>query len=352
MKALVTGATGIVGSNLVRTLLAQGYQVRVLLRPRSDARALRRLPVEKWTGDVLDKETLNGVADGCKYVFHAAALFAYSGYSRTELSNLAVQGTENILKEASESKVDRVVLTSSTIVLGSSTTPDVRDEHSSFDDQHPSDYTQSKVQQERAALEIASQLALNLVVVCPGLTIGAHDYRLSPSNASVVNYLNDPLRSTFLGGCNLVAAQDVAIGHVLAAERGVSGARYVLGGDNLYWKDVHGMISTLAGTFGPSLTLNNTATYLAAAMAETSARLMGKRPQVTRDEATMAGRFYWYSNAAIAQLGFKPMSAEEALAETLAWLIHRAYLNESVIDSLKPDPRVLDHYRTMSGVIA
>lgn len=352
MKALVTGATGVVGSNLVRALLAENYEVRVLLRSGSDARALRRLPIEKWTGDVLEKDSLKGMAAGCNFVFHAAALFAYSGYSVRQLNDLAVDGTRNVLSEASASAVDRVVVTSSTIVLGSSATAEVRNEQSPFDDQYPSNYTQSKVQQELAAVEIARNLDLDLVVVCPGLTVGAHDYRLSPSNASVVNYLNDPLRATFLGGCNIVAAQDVAKGHVIAAVRGVRGARYVLGGENLYWKDVHRLISKLAGTFGPSLTLNNTATYLAAAAAETSARLMGKKPQVTRDEATMAGRFYWYSNAAIKQLGFCPVSAEDALAETLAWLIHRAYLNESVIDSLSPDPRVMDHFASMSGVIA
>jgi dihydroflavonol-4-reductase len=301
---------------------------------------------------VLDENTLQGAADGCDFVFHAAAIFSYSGYSLEYLEDLAVRGTRNVLSAASEANVSRVIVTSSTIVLGSSSTTDVRDEQSPFDDKHPSNYTLSKVCQERAAIEIASELGLDLIVVCPGLTIGSHDYRLGPSNASIANYLNDPLRSTFLGGCNIVSAQDVAKGHIIAALRGESGARYVLGGENLYWKDVHTVVSKLAGTFGPSLTLNHTATYLAAAMAETSARLMGKPPVVTRDEAVMAGRFYWYSNAAIKRLGFQPGSTEEALAETLAWLIHRAFLNESVLDNLSPDPRVLDHYRAISGAMA
>lgn len=352
MKALVTGATGVVGSNLVRALLAEDFEVRVLLRPSSDASAIRRLPVERWSGDVLDKDTLNGVAIGCDFVFHAAAIFSYSGYSLDDLEDLAVRGTRNVLIAAREAKVRRAVVTSSTIVLGSSSKPEIRDEHSTFDEKYPSNYTLSKVRQELAAIEIACELGLDLVVVNPGLTIGAHDYRLGPSNASIANYLNDPMRCTFLGGCNIISAKDVAKGHIIAALRGEANTRYVLGGENLYWKDVHLLVSKLAGTFGPSLTLNHTATYLAAAMAETSARLMGKIPVVTRDEATMSGRFYWYSNAAIKKLGFQPASSEEALSETLAWLIHRAFLNESVLDNLSPDPGVLSQYRAITGAVA
>jgi hypothetical protein len=98
--------------------------------------------------------------------------------------------------------------------------------------------------------------------------------------------------------------------------------------------------------------LNHTSTYLAAAAAEATARLMGRRPAVTREEATMACRYYWYSSAAIAALGYAPRSAEDALADALAWLIHRAYLAESVIDRLAPDQRVTERLGQLRGVAA
>jgi dihydroflavonol-4-reductase len=344
MKTLVTGATGLVGGNLVRALLDGGHQVRVLVRPTSDASTLRGLAVERLSGDVLEAASLHGVADGCEVVFHAAAVFAYWGYTRGELEEIAVRGTCNVLAAARAAGVRRVVMTSSSVVLGSGAGPGVRDEDSRQNEPNPSSYTLSKMRQEQAALELARELDLDLVVVCPTLTVGGHDYRLSPSNGSLVNYLNDPLRSTFLGGCNIVSARDVATGHLIAAARGARGARYVLGSENLHWREVHGLISQLGGTFGPSLTLNNTATYLMASMVETSARLVGIRPAVTRDEAAMAGRFYWYSSAALARLGYAPRPSREALAEALAWLIHRAYLNESVIDGLAPDPLVTAHH--------
>ena len=350
MRALVTGATGIVGNNLVRELLDNDYEVRVLVRPVSDTTPLRRLPVECWPGDILDYQSLVGVADKCSLVFHAAALFAYSGFTQGELDEIAVNGTRNVITAAAHAGVDRVVVTSSTVTLGSATSAVVRNERSTFEDRYPPSYTLSKVRQEKVAFEFSRELGLDLVVVCPGLTVGPFDYRLGPSNATIVNYLNDPMRFTFPGGCNIVSARDVAAGHVIAALQGVAGSRYVVGGENLHWRDVHRMISALAGTFGPTYTLNNTSTYLAAAAAEMSARIMGKRPSVTRDEAAMACRYYWYSSDALTRLGYSATPCEDALAEALAWLIHRSYLSESVVDRLEPDDRVRKHLQELRGV--
>ena len=348
MKALVTGATGLVGSNLVRALLRGGHKVRVLVRPGSDLSSLRRMSLEMRTGDILDEESLMGVANKCDIVFHVAAVFAYGGSSRNEREKIAVEGTKNVLQMAHRANVPRVVITSSSVTLGSSVQPDVRDENCTFNERDPSYYTLSKLAQERAAQAMATELNQDFVIVCPALTVGPFDYRLGPSSASIANYLNDPFRSTFLGGCNIVAAEDVAAGHIIAAKRGESGKRYVLGAENLHWRDVHKCISTLAGTFGPSFTLNNTASYLMAAAAESTARLMGTKPMATRDEAAMSGRYYWYSSREMEKLGYSPVSSCNALAQSIAWLIHRACLNESVLDILKPAPSVVEYHELLS----
>jgi len=341
MKVLVTGATGIVGSNLVRALLGASHDVRVLVRPSSDVRSLAGLPIKLCEGDVLEPASLRAAVKGRAVVFHAAAVFSYWGRSAEERNDLAVRGTRNVLEAARKADVGRVVVTSSSVVLGSAATRQVLDETAAIEEADPSAYTLSKVFQERAAFERGAELGLDVVAVCPTLVMGAFDYRLSPSNATVVNYLNDPFRSTFMGGCNIVAARDVAAGHIIAAERGLAGCRYVLGSENLTWQEVHRLISELAGTFGPSLVLNHTASYLAASAAEVSARLTGLRPMVTRDEAKMSGRFYWYSHERIAALGYAPMSARQALAEALAWLIARSHIADSVMERLELAPEVL-----------
>lgn len=341
MKVLVTGATGIVGSNLIRALLGVSHDVRVLVRTSSDLRSLQDLPIELCEGDILDPIGLRAAVKGRTVVFHAAAVFSYWGMSADEQSDLAVRGTRNVLEAARKARVRRVVVTSSSVVLGSTATPQVLDEATATEEQDPSAYTRSKVRQEEIAFMIGKELGLDVVAVCPTLVMGAFDYRLSPSNANIVNYLNDPFRSTFIGGCNIVSAGDVATGHILAAERGKAGCRYVLGSENLTWQDAHRMISDLTGTFGPSIVLNHTASYLAAAAAEASARLTATRPMVTRDEAKMSGRFYWYSHERIAGLGYAPVSARRALAEAIAWLMMRSYIADSVMGKLKLAPEVV-----------
>lgn len=341
MKALVTGATGIIGSNLVRALLGAGYDVRVLLRATSDARSLAGLAIERCEGDVLEPGTLDAAVQDCAVVFHAAAVFSYWGQSAEALQDLAIGGTRNVLAAAKRAGIPRVVVTSSSVVLGSSATPGTRDEAAVFDEPDPPAYTLSKLRQESAAFEIGADLGIEVVAVCPTLAIGPHDYRLSPSNAYIVNYFNDPFRSTFVGGCNFVSARDVAAGHILAAEKGTPGSRYVVGSENITWRQAHELLSDLGGTFGPSVVLNHTASYLAAMGAEIAARLTGARPAATRDEAKMSTRFYWYEHERLARLGYAPMPVRQALAEAMAWLLGRAYLADSVMEKLKPAPDVL-----------
>ncbi|MGA2552346.1 MAG: NAD-dependent epimerase/dehydratase family protein [Burkholderiaceae bacterium] len=340
MKVLVTGATGIVGSNLVRALIGASHRVRVLVRPSSDLRSLQDLPIEVVEGDVLEPERVRAAARGCKVLFHAAAVFSYWSEDAASQEDLAVRGTRTVLEAAREAGVARVVVTSSSVVLGSTARRRVLDEANAIEETDPSAYTKSKIAQEKTAFEIGAALGLDVIAVCPTLVMGPYDFRLSPSNANIVNYLNDPFRSTFMGGCNIVSAADVAQGHLIAALRGQPGCRYVLGSENLTWQEVHGLISELTGTFGPSIVLNHTASYLAAMAAEVAALYSGRRPVVSRDEAKMSTRFYWYSHARMAELGYKPAAARQALGDAIAWLIARTYINDSVRERLKLAPPV------------
>jgi dihydroflavonol-4-reductase len=334
-RALVTGATGLVGGHIVRTLVAAGHPVRVLVRPGADLRGLHGLAVDAVEGDVLEPGSLIPAARGCALVFHAAAVFAYSGMNAQAQTELAVNGTRNVIAAANTAGARRVVVTSSSVVLGSTSTPQVLDESTPVAEPHPSAYTRSKIAQDAAALAAGGACGQDVVCVCPTLVIGAFDYRLSPSNANIVNYLNDPFRSTFLGGCNLVCAEDVGVAHLIAATHGEAGARYIAGSENLTWPQVHELISRLTGTFGPSLRLNHTAAYLAAAAAEMSARLTGTRAAVTRDEALMSARYYWYSHERLGALGYSPRPGSAVLVPAIAWLLLRSYVSDSVQGQLQ-----------------
>jgi dihydroflavonol-4-reductase len=321
VKCLVTGATGLVGSHVARALLARGDTVRALVRPTSDRGAIAGLPLELYEGDVLEPATLRRAVHGCDVVFHAAAHFAYWGKTAADLETTALAGTANVLAAAARAGVRRAVVTSSSVVLGYSDDGSVLDERSVAQAEPDAPYVSSKIRQDRLALERAHTLGLELVLVCPTLVVGPFATTLGPSNAVLCTYLRDPLRLTYPGGCNIVAAADVGQGHVLAAVRGRAGARYVLGGENLEWRGLHALISELCCTYGPSATASHAACLAAAAGEELRSVLSGRPPLTTRQQALMVGRYYWYAHDRAAALGYRPRKARAALAIALAWLL-------------------------------
>ena len=334
MRTLVTGANGLVGANLVRELLVHGHDVRALVRQNSDLRSLKGLTAETVVGDVLQPNSLAGAAEGCELLFHAAAVFSYWKHTPDDLKKVAVQGTINVVEAAYRAGARRVVLTSSSVVLGSSARPQVRDENSPFNETDA--YSISKAAQEEAGFARAAQLGIELVAVCPGMCLGQHDYRLSPSNAILCSYLKDPWKLTWPGGCNLVSVRDVARGHLLAGQKGKPGQRYVLGSENLEWPAIHQMIAELLGTSGPKFTANHTSSYLAAAAQELIASLTRQPPLSTRTQAKMVGRYYWYNHARAADLGYKPRPARAALADAAAWLLSTPHIGLQLRASLTP----------------
>ncbi len=340
MKALVTGGSGVVGANLVRELLDAGWTVRTLVRPGPPRRALLGLPLDQVEGDVLDPASLAGAVDGMDVVFHAAARFTYDADPVT-LNRLAVEGTRNAIRAAAGAGVGRVVLTSSSVVFGSSPRPIPRDEDAPFTPEDGSAYAVSKVAQMRAARAAATAAGVDLVAVCPTVTVGAFDYRLSTSNAAIVTYLNDPFRTTFEGGCNVVSARDVARGHRLVAERGATGGAYLLGGENAHWREVHETVSAVCGTTGPLVTATHTGAYLTAVWCEMASWLTGVGPALTRDQVRMMGRWYWYDDARARALGYRPRSVREALEEAVGWLLRA--------DHVRPEVKALLRFREGSA---
>jgi dihydroflavonol-4-reductase len=342
LPALVTGANGFIGANVCRALLRRGQQVRALVRRGSDLAALQKLDVELVYGDVLQPETLVPAAAGCDVVFHTASVFSY--WQECELAKTAVDGASNMLVAARAGGVKRFVLTSSSVVCGSSEQALVRTEKDTRSDSEPSPtYFQSKWDQERTARMRAEELDVDLVIVNPCITVGAHDSKLSPSNSIIIAYLSDPFRSTFAGGCNIVSVRDVAEGHVLAAEKGARDGRYLLGSENLEWSLIHRMVAELCGVPAPRVYANHTTSYLAATASEMWATLTGTTPITSRAQAKMIGRFYWYSHGkAAAELGYAPRPARQALAEAVAFLVRSPLMTPELRRTLALTKEVYD----------
>lgn len=330
MRALITGANGLIGSHIARELLGANHSVRGLVRASSDLRSLQGLELELIRGDVCDKVSLIAAMEHCDVVFHTAAHFAYAGTRLEQLNQLAVEGTTNVLEAAKESAIKRVVLTSSSVVCGSSHRPLVRNEMDQLDAGETTPYVLSKQKQEQLAFELARVLGLELVAACPTMTIGPRDHRLGPSNGVIVAYLNDPLRTSFPGGCNMVSVQDVARGHVLLAQRGESGQRYLLGGENIEWQHVHRWISQLCGIAGPYWQANHTASFLAASSDELLSKLSNRQPLTTRTQARMVGRYYWYDHSKAQALGYAPGTARQAVAQAVSWLVASQHISRQV----------------------
>lgn len=321
MKALVTGANGLIGAHVVRALLRGGYHVRAFVRPTADLAALAALPVERHEGDVRDADAVRAAAAGCDLVIHTAVPFAYAGQVDEDLDDTATRGSSNVVAAARAAGVARVVVTSSSVVFGHRDRPDVSDESADLAvAAGEPGYVAAKIRQDMATLQGADELGVDVVLACPTMAVGPFGTRLGPSNGIIVQYLSDPLRSTFPGGINVVAAEDVGSGHVLLAEAARPGQRYLLGGQNLTWPQAHRLIAELAGVPPPRWTATRAAAFVGATMEELRAALGGRAPLATREQATMVGRYYWYRHERAAALGYRPRDPRQALGAAVAWL--------------------------------
>ncbi|MEZ5666492.1 MAG: NAD-dependent epimerase/dehydratase family protein [Alphaproteobacteria bacterium] len=335
MKAAVTGAGGLIGANLVRCLLAAGDDVLAIARPSSDLAALGGVDVDIRRLALADADALAATLAGVDVLFHTAMHFTYDRRRERELDE-ALAATDSVLAAARRAGVGRVVLTSSSVVYGHSDRLAARDETAALaQDSDANAYVRAKVRQHARAFAQAEALGLDLVAACPTVTVGPHGTALGPSNGLVVAYLADPLRLTWPGGCNIAAAADVAAGHRLLALRGTPGAAYLLGGENLAWPQLHGLVAELAGVAPPRLSLTHGAAYLAAATEEAVARARRRRPLTTRDQAAMVGRWYWYDDARARALGYRPHPARAALAEAISWLAASPHVSREVRAGLR-----------------
>lgn len=319
MKALVTGATGFIGANIVRALLNARYEVRALVRPESDRRNLDGLDIEFATGDVRDPGSLQRATQGCELVFHAAALYSFWVRPRRLIYDINVTGTRNVLDAALKARVERVVYTSSVATLG------LRDDGTPADESTPvdpqkiiGDYKKSKYLAEQVALEYSTKLPV--VIVNPSFPVGPYDAKPTPTGKVILDFLNRKMPAYVDTGMNVVAVEDVAVGHVLAATRGRIGERYILGGENVTMRELLELLSEITGLAAPRIRLPYYPilglSYLNAAICA----ITGATPRMTPETIRMSRHYMFFDpGKAVRELGLPQTPAREALRRAVEW---------------------------------
>lgn len=320
VRALVTGATGFVGSAVARHLLSNGHRVRVLARPGSDRRNLQGLDVEVVEGDLTRAASLLPACDGCEALFHVAADYRLWAPDPGELYRANVDGTRSILEAARKVGVPRVVYTSSVATLGipKDGTPGSESTPVSVDDMI-GHYKRSKFLAEEVARQFAAE-GTPIVIVNPSTPIGPHDIKPTPTGRVVRDAMAGRVPAYVDTGLNIVHVDDVAHGHWLAFERGVVGERYILGGFDLSLREVLTEIADIVGRSPPKVRLPHGVVMPIAYVAEAWARLTGMTPIATVEEVRMSKKRMFFSSAkAQRELGYTARPARQALEDAVTW---------------------------------
>src|SRR5947208_16141663 len=280
IDALVTGATGFVGANVARELLREGATVRVLGRPGGDRRAIEGLKVDVCDGDLVDPASVRRAVEGARTVFHVAADYRLWARRPEEIYRANVEGTRGVLQAAADAGVTRVVYTSSVGALGipKDGSPGTETTPVTLADMI-GPYKTSKFLAEQVALGFALK-GLPVVIVNPSAPVGPWDVKPTPTGQMVVDFLNGRMFATLDTGLNLVHVRDVARGHILAAERGRVGERYILGNQNLSLLEIFRRLARITGIPAPRFRVPYAAAWLAALGMEGAARLSGRAPRV------------------------------------------------------------------------
>ncbi len=327
MRVLVTGATGFIGSQLTAELVRRGYQVRVLRRPTSKTLMLDGLPVEHVYGDILQPDAVARAVAGCDWVFHVAALASYWRVPREQVYAVNVQGTRVVMDACLREGVRRVVYTSSVAAIGIPRNGQPADETNPFDALSASfAYADSKHRAEEV-VQGAVAAGLDAVIVNPAAVIGPGDHNLI-TGSIIVEYARRPLPFVTPGGLCVADVQAVVEGHILAAQYGRAGHRYILGGENLSHQEIARIVTEVAGRRPPRWTLPPWILLPTALAVEAVNRVLPLPPVVSGEQIRLAAFNAFYdSSKAVRELGYPLLPFQPAVQKAYIWYRQHGYLD-------------------------
>ena len=351
MKAFVTGATGFLGSHVARVLAEQGAELRLLVRPTSDLRNLDGLAADRVGGDLRDAASIAKAVAGCDVVFHVAADYRLWVRDPAEMYRSNVEGTRSLLEAARKQGVRRVVYTSSVATMGfisnqaaselrsdgqvrASAPTQPRHRSSLADEDSPvsladmiGPYKRSKFMAEQVAVE-AAKSGVDVVIVNPTTPIGERDIKPTPTGRIVLDFLKRKFPAYVETGLNLVDATECARGHIQALEKGRSGERYILGGENLTLKQILDRLAAITGLKSPTVKLPYFFALATGVVDEmVTGRLLGREPRATIDAVRMGRKMMFVSSAkAERELGWRTVPVDGALRRSVEWFRDNGYV--------------------------
>jgi dihydroflavonol-4-reductase len=327
MTTLVTGAGGFLGSHVAHQLVASGETVRVLMRASSSNRAIADLPLEYVTGDLRDQPSLQRAMQGVQKVFHVAADYRLWAKNPQDIYDSNVGGTKNLLFAAKQAGIDRLTYTS-TVATIAVDRPQLPNEFTDSKlEEMIGHYKRSKWMAEQEVLQ-AGKDGLPVVVAMPTTPVGPWDWKPTPTGKIIVDFLNGKMPGYVETGLNFIAVEDCAAGHLLVAEKGKIGERYLLGSENLTLKQVLDTLAHLTGLPAPRLKIPH-ALALGVAYAETAfSRLVGREPQIPVEGVKIAQHLMFVDCArAQRELGFQPEPVVAAFERAVRWYEKNGYVS-------------------------
>lgn len=333
MKCFVTGASGFIGANLVHELVARGHRVKALLRPGSDTRGLAGVDYERVEGDISDRARLKAGIDDCEWCFHVAASYHLWLKDYAPMYAANVEGTRNVIETAAGTGCSRIVYTSTVGCIGYPLPTDGQiipsDETVPVSEaQMTNHYKRSKWQAEQVATQLARN-GLPVVIVNPSAPIGPRDVKPTPTGQVIVDFLNRKMPAYLDTGLNWVHVRDVAVGHILAAEKGRIGERYILGNAEGNWtmKEALDVLQELTGIPAPKTRIPYFVALAAAHVTETISAVTGKPPKAPLAGVQMAKYKMFFNPAkAIRELGLPQTPSKKALADAVEWFKQNGYV--------------------------
>ncbi len=328
MRALVTGATGFIGFHVARLLIDRGFQVRATVRRESDSSALASLGAEVVAGDVRDYDSLFGALRDCSLLFHLAADYRLWVPDPGTMYEINVQGTKNIMEAALRRGTERVVYTSTVGVLKASLHGKPSNEETPVGlSDMVGDYKRSKFLAEQEVHGFIRK-GLPVVIVNPSTPVGAADAKPTPTGRMIVDFLTGHMPAYLDTGLNFVDVEDVAKGHLLAAESGRVGQRYILGNRNMTLRDFFECLGHVSGRKPPGVKLPYLPVLIAAYCDEAISKLVsGRRPVIPLSGVKMAKYFMYFDpSKAVRELGMPQSPVEGAVAKAVAWFMENGYV--------------------------